>query len=405
MIVSSSYNQNISLTHLASGFKGLFKDYSDENSQLLASLLNIPTNLHFTWYHDARSAFYNILCNLKLQTPGKTTVVLPAHTCVVLVNAVLKAKLKIKFIDTQKNSTNYDAASLRSNLNTEVLAILIPANFGEGIDQQLVDELKLNYNLILDCANSLPEFYPDDYFGIILSFGSNKLLDAVHGGVAITSSKISTDLSPQFKRLLYPNPIGILKASFKILVFIAFRKVITFRLVTVFLAILKNLNLFPEIISFDEKNLNYDKVSYRKLSGFFHGTINQTLKSYKKEEYQQKVSLLTSSLASLLPHNYLNQNTYQTCFIPLIVDRPKDLFKLLQKHNVVASLDWSFAQIVPKSANLPQRIFKPGDHPNSYEFSNKLILLPINNSLTLKAISKILHLITDFQHAQKLSNY
>ena len=77
------------------------------------------------------------------------------------VNAVLKADLQVEFVDTKVNSLNYDTQKFQKvvdNQKDQILTILIPSNFGESFDINLVSQFKNQFNLILDSANTLTNF-------------------------------------------------------------------------------------------------------------------------------------------------------------------------------------------------------------------------------------------------------
>ncbi|MBT6294007.1 hypothetical protein HOJ01_04340, partial [bacterium] len=219
MKVYSSFNQNISYEHLLKIPFSMFISLKNKNKELISEILNLPINNFKAYYYKSqRSAFYDFLLYLKSKNPKKEIVVLPSYTCCVLVNAVLKAGLKVEFIDTKEDSLSYDPKRFQQKTNLisdQILAILIPSNFGESFNQEFVNKYKNNYSLILDLANTLTDFNFNDFQAVLLSFGSNKLLDSVYGGSLLVDSKLN------FKsKVKHINLAFEIKSIFKVFNFI-----------------------------------------------------------------------------------------------------------------------------------------------------------------------------------------
>lgn len=398
MPVYSSFNQNISFKHFKNFFKS-FKKISSENKEILATILNLNSNqFQINYYQNQRAAFYDYLEFLKSQFPDKDTVMLPAYTCCVVVNAVLKANLKIQFIDTKPNSLNYNPKDLYQALNSKVLAVLIPANFTESIDQDLVNKIKHEYNLILDLANTFPKFNFKDYKAVLLSFGSNKLIDAIYGGA------ILTDQNQAFLPQITDSQISYeLKALVKGFLFISLRKILNFKLSKLIFFSFQKLHLFPLIITTQEKQFDYSNLIYFKASPILAYLLNQSLKDFKSLNHKQKIQMLEAELAKFSLSDSHSQNL--SAFYPIQVPNPNSLQLLMQKNAIYLDTAWSFAQIVPKSADFKKINFQPQNYPNSKVLSNQLILIPINKSLDIPQISNIIHIIFQNIHEDTIANY
>tara|TARA_B100000700_G_C15037288_1_gene853421 strand:- start:314 stop:1528 length:1215 start_codon:yes stop_codon:yes gene_type:complete len=402
MKVHSSFNQNISAKHLLKGLFSSFKSYESQNKEMLSEILNIPTSqFSENYYQSQRAGFYDFLLFLKAKEPQKDIVVLPSYTCCVLVNAVLKAGLNIEFVDTKKDSLNYDIQKMQQTMdskNNQILAVLIPSNFGESFDQDLVNQYKSTHNLILDLANTLTTFNFKDFKAVLLSFGSNKLLDAIYGGALIVDSNI------KFKSTIKKVNLSFeLKALFKAFNFVLLRKFLNSILTKALFYIFKNLNLFPRVISNYEKDFEVQNINYFKPSKIFNGLLNQTLRDFKHSENSTKLKKLHASLGEYSLKDIVLDNS--TCFYPVLIKNPDLLYKKLKKQNFFISLEWTFSQIVPVSANTKIISFKPSSYPNSKNISKNLILIPINNSLDYKSISNIIHIIFDHIHENKVTNH
>jgi len=401
MKVHSSFNQNISFKHLLKIPFAMFISLKNKNKELISEILNLPTdNFKAYYYQSQRAAFYDFLLYLKSKNPKKEIVVLPSYTCCVLVNAVLKAGLKVEFIDTKEDSLSYDPKRFQQKTNLiseQILAILIPSNFGESFDQEFVNKYKNNYSLILDLANTLTDFNLNDFQAVLLSFGSNKLLDSVYGGSLLVDSKLN------FKsKVKHINLAFEIKSIFKVFNFIFFRRFLKSFLTKSIFYIFKNLNLFPRIISNSEKRFLTNQIQYAKSSKLLDPMLNKTLLDFKHSENSNKLKKLHASLSEYSLRDLKAKNS--TCFYPILVDNPKELHSKLINQNIFTSIEWTFSQIVPLSARLENIQFKTEAYPNSLKLSKRLLLIPINNSLDYKSISNIIHIIFDHIHENKVTN-
>jgi len=373
MSIHSGFNQNISFKHLFTNPFISYKTLEFKNKKLIQEIFNLQESFKVNWYLNARSAFYDLLISLKKENPNKNQVIIPAHTCVVLINPILKAGLKPVFVDTQVKSFNYDVKNLESKLNDKVLAVMIPCNFTESFDQELVDKLKNKYKLILDLANTISSFNFNDFHSVLLSFGSNKVLDSIAGGALISHESIH--YSKEIKKLLGKH---FQMYFLKTLIFILTRKILNFKITKVFFKFLSFV-FFPKIVNKDEKNLKFQQVNFHKANTSLLSVINVTLQNYTaiKSHNTQIHTYLKSSISSKF--QIKSSKNSISCFFPIFIKNPQILFNSLKNKNQILSLDWSFSQIAPASSNVNSEIFDSKDFPNSKFNSDHLLIVPINN--------------------------
>ena len=397
MKVYSSFNQNLTFKNLFHNPLNFFSNLKLKNKDVVKEIFNINKEFSINWYLNARSALFDYLIEIKSKEPNKDIVILPVHTCIVLVNAVLKAGLKVKFVDTKKNSFNYNPESFEGNFNSKVLAVIIPANFGEDFDKSLVDKYKKKTNLILDLANSIQKFNFSDFSAVLLSFGSNKILDASVGGAIITHEKFS--YSKKVKRLFKFSSDWYFFKTFN---FLLLRKFVSNIFVKIYFQILKSLHLFPNIVSKNEKDLKFQKVKFYKSNQYLLLSINRTLKNYQKiyEFNQQVFSKLKFRLSKdILPEKV---NNCMTAFFPVFVNDPQKLYQEALNQKIVLSKDWSDSLIVPSSCHLPDDFLQRDQYPNALQNSRKLILIPINFSVDPEDLETIIKLISKYKNENRI---
>jgi len=182
-----------------------------------------------------------------------------------------------------------------------------------------------------------------------------------------------------------------------------FRKYLNSYIIKAIFKIFSNFNFFPRIISKNEKEFTYNQIQYFRTSKFFDGFLNQTLLDFQNSNTKSKLHKLHSSLSTYTLQDFNPDNP--TCFYPILVSNPKALFEKLKKQNIFVSLDWTNAQIVPKSAQAENINFNSQSFPNSLDLSQNLLLIPVNNSLDFKAISNTIHIIFDYIHENQITNH
>ena len=140
-------------------------------------------------FDSARTSLYFLLQAYGIGEGDE--VLLPAFTCLVVANPVLWAGAKPVYVDNGSDF-NIDLADLKRKVTPKTKAILLQHTFGKpvAIEQvrQIVGE---NVKIIEDTAHSLGGEYKGRKIGTlgdaaILTFGIEKMVSSVRGGMALT---------------------------------------------------------------------------------------------------------------------------------------------------------------------------------------------------------------------------
>lgn len=131
-------------------------------------------------------------------------VLVQAFTCVAVPNSVLWAKAKPLFVDID-DSGNIDVQDAQKKLTPKTKAMIVQHTFGIAADMEAIALFCKKHKLILieDCAHSLGVRVGNKLLGTygdgaFFSFGRDKVLSSVWGGVAI----VKNTSVPQAKKLL-----------------------------------------------------------------------------------------------------------------------------------------------------------------------------------------------------------
>jgi len=149
---------------------------------------------------SARSAFALLLQTLNFASEDE--VILPAFTCVVIVNPVLSAGVKPIFCDINSEDFNTPVEGLLKLVTTRTKAILVQHTFGKTIS---VSELKAGLKklkrddilIIEDLAHSFGSAYSSSEQALtgsladfsLLTFGYEKVISTIRGGALFVNAK------------------------------------------------------------------------------------------------------------------------------------------------------------------------------------------------------------------------
>ena len=140
-------------------------------------------------FTSGRGSLYAILKSLHL--PEGSEVLLQAYTCVAVPDPVLWAKLQPVYVDCDESLT-MAAADLEKKITPKSKVLIIQHTFGQPADMEKLMATAKKYNLFVieDCAHALGGEYQGKKLGsfgdaAFFSFGRDKVLSAVFGGVAV----------------------------------------------------------------------------------------------------------------------------------------------------------------------------------------------------------------------------
>ncbi len=154
---------------------------------------------------SARSSFHLLLKSLELAEDSE--VILPAFTCVVIVNPVLWAGLKPVYVDIEEKDFNTPVSGLIDAVTPNTKLILVQHTFGNYVDIKLLkSELsrigRSDIILVEDLAHVFGSNVSKNEYvdASILTFGVEKTISTIRGG-ALFISKNSTNLKNSLEKV------------------------------------------------------------------------------------------------------------------------------------------------------------------------------------------------------------
>lgn len=212
-------------------------------------------------FDSGRSALAAVLSSCGFRNGDR--VVLQAFTCAVVPNAIIAAGLTPVYVDID-DTYNIDVKKLRNIIETTptVRAVIVQHTFGQPADIEEIVSLchASGIRVIEDCAHALGARVGKRLVGTfgdaaMFSFGRDKVISTVSGGVAITNDEIiGNALRASYSTLPFPTRRWILQRLFHPLLFVVAKRVYYFfNCGKVIIAIARRLRLFPEVLTPNEK--------------------------------------------------------------------------------------------------------------------------------------------------------
>ena len=149
-------------------------------------------------FNSGRSALYALLKSFEIKEGDE--VILQAFTCVAVCDAILWCGVKPVFVDIDR-TLNVDPTDLEKKITSETRAIIVQHTFGIPAQIKEISVIAKKHNLILieDCAHCLGAAVENRKLGTFgdaafFSFGRDKIVSSVFGGLAIIKPNFKTEI-------------------------------------------------------------------------------------------------------------------------------------------------------------------------------------------------------------------
>ncbi len=161
-------------------------------------------------FESGRSALTAAIEALNL--PENSEIILQAFTCVAVPNSIRWANCLPIYADIDPNTFTINPNAIETHITPNTRAILIQHTFGIPAHMDKLMEIARKHNLLVieDCAHSFGSRWNGQLLGTfgdvaIFSFGRDKSLSSVFGGVALTKNP---DLAHRLRKLQTQSPIA-----------------------------------------------------------------------------------------------------------------------------------------------------------------------------------------------------
>ena len=360
----------------------LFAGGNESDSDKLRQALKNHYSGEVTLYHKGRAALAEAI---RLATGGRGNVAISGLTCYSVVQAVKAAGCTPIFIDINEDDLQFSADELRKH--KDIKAVVIQNMLGLPADIVSIERAtrEMNAVLIEDLAHSAGASYSDGReVGTVgditmLSFGKDKAIDVVNGGVLIIrgdyKAKQPTKAPKhQMKDRLYPSiawwtrvfyPIGLGKYIMALAIKLS----------------LVSRSADGEVDTAEMLPHWQAKLALRQI---------ENLSNIAKERHQ-KSKIYIENLQKTVP-KAVKQAGSAPARLPLLVDNRDEVIAVLHGNGIQANDIWYDVPVSPirfyKKANYSEK-----DCPVAVNVASRLINLPTHEQITSENIIKITEIV------------
>ncbi len=404
-----SLSPNTSKEDVSLACKRIFKPSLWKKGESIQKLENKIKNF-FTFgyaisFNSGRSALFVILKALGINSGDE--VIIQPFTCVAVPNAVIWTGANPVYADISKNSFNISPKQIKKKITSKTKAVIVQHTFGQpaAIDEirKICDKKKLF--LVEDCAHCLGQKYKGRLLGsfgdaAMLSFGRDKVVSSVFGGMAITNiKKIGTKIRKYQQELAYPNDFWIFQQLLHPVAFylikplynLPFKSKFTFGKLILF--ILQKLKLLSFPVCQCEKVGKKPDMFPKKLPNAMASLV---IKQFNKiDEMNKKRRKIVKSYLNQLQNGIYKSNNTLLRF-PYLTSSPEELIDLAKNKGILLG-NWYRPVIAPQNVNLNKVGYKKGTCPRAEKASREIVNLPTYPGLKNIQISEIIYLIKCWQ--------
>lgn len=353
-------------------------------------------------FNSGRSALYAVLKAFDVKKGDE--VILQAFTCVAVPDAILWTGAKPVFADID-GSFNLDLSEVEKKITSETRAIIVQHTFGIPAQITKIKLLARKHNIILieDCAHALGATVDNKLLGTygdaaVFSFGRDKIISSVFGGLAIINNDYSgavAQLKKFHEKLDYPPHFWILQQLLHPIFFSFILPVYSLNIGKAILYILQRLHVLSKPIYAEEyvgeKPSIFPKKFPNALAKILLYQLSKLKKMNKKREeiadfYYQSLKNI-KEITSFKPVAGAVYLRY-----PILAKNTSDILKFSKKEKIILG-NWYHHIIDPKQVDYLKVGYQIGSCPKAESVSKQIVNLPTYFRLRIKDVQRVVDLI------------
>lgn len=379
-----SYNSGKALYRLEEWFKNFFRVS------------------HAASFNSGRSALFVILTSLGIG--DKDEVLLQAFTCVAVPNAIIWVGAKPIYVDTT-DSLTIDPLDLKKKITQKTKAIIVQHTF--GIPSKIEEILRIakteNIPVIEDCAHLIGGTLHNKKLGTfgdaaIFSFGRDKALSSVFGGMAITNeAELGQKIKQYQQRVEYPAKRWTAQQLFHPIAFSLILKFYNIGLGKFLLAFLQKIHFLSLPVTAEEKKSNLAALFVKKMPNALCALALLQLKKLEKyNKKREEISKLYISELQNFEMPYKELIPYLR--FPLIAKNRDQLLKEFKKRKMYLG-KWYSEIIDPKGVDLQKAEYTEGSCKNAERLASTIINLPTYPLMDTQQAKEIINITKSYAAA------
>ncbi len=315
----------------------------------------------------------------ELDLPKDSSVAITGYTCYAVYAAVRAAGYKVHYLDIERNGLNFSPQTLQQGLkaNPSIRAVIMQNTLGFPAEMEEIERLcnKEEVVIIEDLAHCVGMNYKDGRAagtvgrGAALSFGQDKMVDAVSGGAAAfhwqadpTKRLAQVSLRDRFITRVYPAMTWCIRAS------------VRFGVGKVLLRSFKFLRLMPGPMAGGAEVVREMPKWHCKLAGWSLDELENSIAHRRK---------IAEVYRKLLPEQILFSGSEDATYLrfPIRANDPQGLIDYLKRYDVYVGDRWYDAPVAPASYQ-SRTDYKAGSCPNAERTAQEMVNLPTHRYIT-----------------------
>ena len=386
-LISVSLSPNTQKDDVSLAFKLIFSTRKGGTRKLERLFRNYFGFRNAFAFNSGRSSLIAILKAMEIKNGDE--VIIQSFTCNAAVNPIKYIGATPVFVDIN-DDLNISIKDLKNKITPKTKAIMVQHTFGSPAEIDKIKEICLEKKIYLieDCAHSLGAMYKGEFCGFFgdasfFSFGRDKVISSVYGGMVTVNNELLIDEVSKFQKEL-KNP-SVFWTIQQLLHPVLLNRIIlplyNIKIGRILMALFLNLNILSKAVTKKEGMGILPEYFPKKMpSSLSYLAINQLKKLENYNNHRREI-------AQYYNHLFLKGETNDNSIYlkyPVFVDNPSEIINKLRKYNIYINDGWSGSPIVPSSTDLNKVCYKMGSCPNSEEVSKKIILLPTHINISKK---------------------
>lgn len=356
-------------------------------------------------FNGGRSSLMAILEALDIKEGDE--VLLQGFTCNSAVIPILERKAKPVFVDID-DTLNLDPGDLEKKITSRSKAVMIQHTFGWPAKIEEILKIVKRHNLFLieDCAHSLGAKYEGRLCGTFgdaafFSFGRDKIISSVFGGMAVTNNDNLAEKMERFKEKLdYPSGFWVFQQLLhpilvNCLILPAYRFPNFGKLLLVFFQKIKALS---KAVHWQEKKGKMPKYFPKRLPNSLAVlALNQFKKLDKFNSHRRRIA------------KFYEEKLKETKFIlpfsgkeavfmryPILVEDSDKILKEARKKKILLNDGWRKSPIVPPDTDIETMKYVPGSCKKAERVAKTILNLPTHVNISEKEAQRIIDFLKNY---------
>ncbi|MBS3903303.1 MAG: DegT/DnrJ/EryC1/StrS aminotransferase family protein [Anaplasmataceae bacterium] len=360
---------------------------------------------HGIAFESGRTALVAALKALPIKEGDE--VALQAFTCVAVPDAISWAQMKPLFIDCDPETLTISPEDLKAKINPRTRGLIVQYTLGRTPNWEEILKIAKKHNLwiIEDCAHGIGGHHKGQPIGsighaAIFSFGRDKAVSSVFGGVAVTNDDtIASNLrsvqhnyeQPKaswiFQQLLYAPLVWCVKITYDYLI-------------GRFLWIgIRRLNLLSRSVLPEEKLGKAPSFVFHRFAGALAVLALEQLKKVDRFN-DHRLAIFELYQKGFAEKEILQSIVLKEGEVPLrLIFRSKNreiILKEGSKQSIYLG-DWYTNVIAPPGVDYDYFMYKEGSCPNAEAAAREVLNLPLDIHIERQDVERILSLLKTHQ--------